>query len=371
MSRPRRVAYATGSRADYGIVRRYLGLLDADPSIDLTVLATASMLDDRFGAPVSLVESDAFAIGARVLLPLGDDGPEGVARAMAVALEGFAGVFASDRPDLLVVLGDRYEMLSVATAAAMARIPILHLHGGEATYGNYDEFIRHAITKMSLYHITSAEPYRRRVIQLGEAPERVWCLGSLGVENCLLDAAEPHDAWVESLPEDGFAVVLFHPETASGLEPRHQVEELLCALDAVPELLLVVIGPNADTGASALRQGLGVLCERRENACWCENLTPATYHALLRRGGLLVGNSSSGIIEAPSLGAWTVNIGARQAGRVRGESVIDVPCEARAIAGAIREALERPRFSGMNPFFIPTPQRRTLRLRSAFSTDWL
>lgn len=177
-----KVAFATGSRADYGIVRRYLKLLDDDPAIDLSILVTGALLEQAYGHQVDIVKEDGFSIGVEVPLGIDSLSEIGVAHSMARALEGFSAHFADNKYDLLIILGDRYEMLSVATAAAMQRIPILHIHGGEATFANYDEFIRHAITKMSLYHFTATEEYRRRVIQLGEEPDRVFNLGALGAE---------------------------------------------------------------------------------------------------------------------------------------------------------------------------------------------
>lgn len=337
----RRVAFAASSRADYGIVRRWLGMLDGEPSVEVSVVVTGALLDDRWGAQVSLVHEDGFRV-AEVPVPVDTSSNRAVLHAMAVGLDGFAAHFERSAPDLLIVLGDRYEMLSAATAASLERVPILHVHGGEATFGNYDEFIRHSITKMSLYHFTATEEYRRRVIQLGEDPSRVWCLGALGAENCLLDGEEPHEGWIDSLPPRGYLVTLFHPETLTGVDPTRQVEELESALDVLGDVPVIVIGSNADTGAEAVRSSLREWVEARPGARYVENLRPADYHALVRGAGALVGNSSSGLIEAPSLGTLTVNIGHRQDGRVRGSSVTDVPCEAAAISSAVAAALARP-----------------------------
>ena len=174
------VAYATGSRADYGIVRRYLKKLSDDNDINLSILVTGAHLDDRFGYSVHIIESDGFKIGLRVPLSIDNSTTSGVVHSMSIALSEFGAYFEKTKYDLLIILGDRYEMMAVATAAAMQRIPILHLHGGESTYGNYDEFLRHCITKMSTYHFASTEKYRKRIIQMGESPDRVFNLGALG-----------------------------------------------------------------------------------------------------------------------------------------------------------------------------------------------
>lgn len=349
-----KVAFATGSRADYGIVRRYLALLEADSSVDLSILVTGALLDESFGSQVSLIEDDGFRIGARIPLPIDTSDDTAVTRCMAVALEGFAGCFAERRPDLLIVLGDRYEMLSVAIAAAMQRIPILHIHGGEATFANYDEFIRHSITKMSLYHFTATEEYRRRVIQLGEAPERVFNLGALGAENCLfIDERDVPDE-VRDLPERGYFTVLFHPETLSGVDVRSQIAEVLSACESFPKERFVLLGSNADTHSGEVRDAVFRFVSSHLNARYFENLRTSAYHYLIKRSICLVGNSSSGLIEAPSLGAWTVNIGDRQAGRVRGSSVMDVPCSRAEIEKAMRVAKSSSAPSGAeNPYCKP------------------
>ena len=176
----KKIAFVTGSRADYGIMRRYLNLLNNDEDINLKILVTGALLSETYGNQVELIYQDGFDIAAEIKVNLDSSSNRSVLHTMAETLDGFAEHFSKNKYDLLIILGDRYEMLSVATAAAMHRIPILHIHGGEATYGNYDEFIRHAITKMSLYHFTATEEYRRRVIQLGEDPNKVFYLGALG-----------------------------------------------------------------------------------------------------------------------------------------------------------------------------------------------
>lgn len=353
MAGVRRVSFAASSRADYGIVRRWLRMLDDDPTVEVTVIATGALLDARWGAQVSLVREDGFRV-EEVPIPVDTSSNRAVLHAMAAGLDGFADLFSRARPDLLIVLGDRYEMLSAATAAAMERIPILHVHGGEATFGNYDEFIRHAVTKMSLYHFTATEEYRRRVVQLGEDPSRVWCLGALGAENCLIDNGEVRESWVTEFPRRNYLVVLFHPETLTGSSPEAQVSGLEAALDRFPSVPVVVIGSNADTGADTVRASLRAWASKRPCARYVENLHPADYHALVRGAAALVGNSSSGLIEAPSLGTLTVNVGHRQDGRVRGVSVTDVSCETSAIAAAIGKALACPGCDpSHNPYWKP------------------
>ena len=347
-----KVAFATGSRADYGIVRRYLKLLDDDPAIDLSILVTGALLEQAYGHQVDIVKEDGFSIGVEVPLGIDSLSEIGVAHSMARALEGFSDHFADNKYDLLIILGDRYEMLSVATAAAMQRIPILHIHGGEATFANYDEFIRHAITKMSLYHFTATEEYRRRVIQLGEEPDRVFNLGALGAENCLVaDFDKPPS---RPLPQRDYFVVLFHPETMSAADPLAQTQELLGAISELEGYDYVFIGSNADTHSDVVRAAVQDFVASNDNAHYYENLRTRDYHHLVQHAQALVGNSSSGLIEAPSLGVCTINIGHRQDGRVRGKSVLDVKCLKDEISIALRQAGSMPAPDPLdNPYYQP------------------
>ena len=357
------VAFAAGSRADYGIMREYLRLLNECPGVELSILVTGALLEDKYGAAVRIIEEDGFPVACRVKLPLQSTENRLVLNSMAVALSSFGAWFAEHPCDLLILLGDRYEMLSVAVAAAMNRIPILHVHGGEATHANYDEFIRHCITKMSTYHFASTETYRRRIVQLGEEPSRVFYTGALGAENCLSLRMENVPDSVKALAGGRYFVVLFHPETISDASPRSQVEELLAALCAFPDCRFVFIGSNADTGSDVIRERVARFVEEHGNATYFENLHPDGYHFLLRHSLGLVGNSSSGIIEAPSLGIYTVNVGERQGGRVKGRSVLSVPCERGQVEKAIRTVLARGgRQSFENPYFVRNAAQRCVEL---------
>ena len=249
----KKLYFATGSRADYGIVRNYLSFLNEDEHIDLSIFVTGALLSPEFGRQVELIYKDGFQIGAEIEIPIDCSDNKSVVHSMAVALDKFGKYFVSDQPDLLIILGDRYEMFSVAVAAAMNGIPILHLHGGEATFGNYDEFIRHSITKMSLFHFTATKEFRNRVIQLGESPDRVFDLGSLGAENCLnINESKVPDE-VKELKEKYF-VVLFHPETLTGSSTFSQIQTLLATLDKFSMYRFVFLGSNADTHSDIVRE---------------------------------------------------------------------------------------------------------------------
>ncbi len=335
MSSTKKVSFVTGSRADYGIMRNFLALMHGDEEIELTILVTGALLKNTFGHQVDLIYKDGFTVGAEIEIPIDTSSNIKVLHSMAVTQDKFAEYFANTDIDLLIILGDRYEMLSVAIAASMQKIPILHIHGGEATYGNYDEFIRHAITKMSLYHFTATEEYRRRVIQLGEQPERVFYLGALGAENCLFidENNVPED--VKGMQPKEYCVILFHPETLTNVDVLVQVNELLAAVSQYKDMRFVFLGTNADTHSDIIRETVKNFVDSHENACYYENLHTDAYHYLLKNAICLIGNSSSGIIEAPSLGIYTINIGDRQKGRVRGNSVIDVKCSTNEIVDAM------------------------------------
>lgn len=354
---PSKIAFVTGSRADYGIVRRYLRLLQRDAAIDLRLIVTGALLAPRYGRQVDLVRQDGFAIAAEIALPLGVRTVRDTIHTMAVALDKAGAWFAAHRYDLVIILGDRYEIFSFAMAAAMHKLPILHIHGGEATYGNYDEFIRHAITKMSWYHFAATAAYARRIIQLGEAPDRVFTLGALGAENCLQSDASQVPEAIRSLRD--YFVVLFHPETLSASDPADQIQTLLTALDGFPSHRFVFLGSNADTYSDSIRKRVQDYLLTHDNACYFENLPTEAYHYLVRHSRGLVGNSSSGIIEAPSLGVYTINIGDRQKGRIRGNSVLDVACTVQAIQRGMRQALAAsPARALTNPYYQPQTAQR-------------
>lgn len=347
-----RVAYATGSRADYGIVKNFLRLLDNDNDIELSVLVTGSHLEDKFGHSVDIIRKDGFKIELEVPLNIENDNNANVIHCMSKALDTFGKYFESNKYDLLIILGDRYEMMAVAIAAAMQRIPILHLHGGEVTYGNYDEFIRHSITKMSQYHFTSTEEYRKRVIQLGEDPKRVFYLGALGAENCCKIDEEKVIKKVKKLSPQKYWVVAFHPETLTDVKMEDQVKEVLFALQENTDGMSVIfMGTNADTKSDIIRSSWLSYVDEHENAYYYENLDVDSFLYLVKNSIALIGNSSSGIIETPSLGRYTINIGDRQRGRVHGNSVIDVICDSSMIGQAMREITSKNE-EIINPYYV-------------------
>lgn len=330
-----KVAFATGSRADYGIVRNYIAKLNADIEVDFFILTTGALLASEFGSAINIIEQDGFQIEYKDFIPQKTNSLDDTCHIMAQTLDDFSKFFSCHKYDLLIILGDRYEIYAVSIAAAMHRVPILHIHGGELTEANYDEFIRHSITKMANWHITSTDEYRKRVIQLGENPKNVFYLGALGAENCLhIDMNNVPD---ELRNIHNAFVVLFHPETLNEVSPLEQVEEVLKALEPfVQKYQFIFIGSNADTHADQITNRVKQFCEEHDNCVFYSNLHPDAYHHIVKQSIALIGNSSSGIIEVPSLGSFTINIGDRQTGRVKSNSILDTCCDANAIRVAIQ-----------------------------------
>lgn len=346
----KKVGYASSTRADYGIVKEYLLELSRHEGIDLGLLVTGAHLEGDYGHTAQELREDGIRIDAELRIDIDTGSRSGILNSMSLCLRAFGEHFARNSYDLIIILGDRYEMLTAATAAAMNNIPILHLYGGEATYGNSDEFIRHSITKMSRYHFTSTGQHRKRVVQLGEKPENVYNLGALGAERALrhCSGSEPRAAGGKQ-----YMVILFHPETATDMDADAAVRELLAAVDSFRgEFDLKFIGNNADINSGIIRDRIKEYC-RENGSDYIVNLRIEDFHTLLHGSSCFVGNSSSGLIEAPSLGVFTVNVGDRQKGRTRGSSVIDVPCRKEEIETGIRRALEMKRAGTVisNPYF--------------------
>ena len=352
MATARRVCVVTGTRADYGHLYWVLRELDADPRTDLQLVVTGAHLMERFGATVGRIEEDGFAITARVPMQLPDDSPLAVAGALAAATSGLADAFARLRPDLVVLLGDRYEELAAAQAALILGIPVAHLHGGETTEGAFDEAIRHSVTKMSHLHFVAADDYGRRVRQLGEDPARVHVVGAPGLDHLRRTELASRAELEEFLGIPLAAPVLlvtYHPETLGEDGGRSGLAALLGAIDDLGGATVVVTGVNADPGhgplSAALRDFVTADPARR---ALVESLGQRRYLGLMAACDAVVGNSSSGLIEAPALRAPTVNIGDRQKGRLRAESVVDCRPERGDVAAALRRVLD-PAFRASLP----------------------
>lgn len=339
-----RLAVATGTRAEYGIFRPLLREFQAhDWPFELYV--TGSHLAPRHGRTVSEIEADGFDIAERVDIDLIEDTPTGISRSMALALARFGELLDRRRPDLLFLLGDRFEAFAIAAAAQVAGVPVAHLHGGEVTEGVIDEAFRHAITKMSRLHFVSTEEYRRRVIQLGEQEHTVFNVGALGLDNIRSLETVPKEALERDLDfifRDTNLLVTHHPLTLDLERSERDFAALLQALEQFPEAGILITAPNADPGGSRIAEMIAAFAVGRSDRVKVfASLGTVRYFNVLRCVDAVIGNSSSGLIEVPSFGIPTVDIGDRQRGRVAGPSVIHSAASPDAITAAIRRALSR------------------------------
>ncbi|WP_162878167.1 UDP-N-acetylglucosamine 2-epimerase [Trinickia diaoshuihuensis] len=337
------ICFFTGTRAEYGLLRPLMRTVETAPGVRLCTLVTGAHLAESLGNTWREIESDGLPIDERVEI-LMDGGTEtNVCTAMGLGIMRYGEALKRLSPDLLVILGDRFEALAAAAAATVCKVPIAHIHGGELTLGAMDDAFRHAITKMSHLHFTSTEAYRRRVVQMGEAPERVFNVGALGVENIkslpLLSKSEV-ERRLELAAEQPYFLVTFHPATLEVQPPDEQLEALLSALDAFPSHVCAFTGANADPGGGGLNRMLALAAQARPGRFrFSMSLGVTLYLSAARYAAAVVGNSSSGIIEVPSLGVPTVDIGSRQQGRIRSESVLHCVPQTSAIEAAIATAI--------------------------------
>ena len=337
----KRVAIVSATRAEYGILTPLIKRISDADDLDLDLIVTGSHLSEKYGMTVSFIEKDGFDIAHRI--PILDDGnePYNISVTMANAIKGFAECFKTDRPDMLIILGDRTEMLGVAAAAVNERIPIAHIHGGEVTEGAVDDCIRHAITKMSYLHFTSTEIYRRRVIQMGEEPSRVYNVGALSTENILHEELLSENDIREVLcVPDGmdYALVTFHPVTLEKDSAERETAALCDSLGCYPSIYFAMTIANSDTGSDIVNSTLGDYATGSDNAHMFQNLGMKRYLSAMKYARFVIGNSSSGIVEAPVMGTPTVNIGDRQKGRLMAESIISCKPVKEEIRNAIGKA---------------------------------
>lgn len=346
----------TATRAEYGLLRRLISLAQKDPDIDLRLYVTGTHLSRIHGYTLDAILMDGFTPYETIpILQPGDDALS-TNLTCAEALRLFGESFDRDPPDALLYLGDRYEILPIAHAALNARIPTIHLCGGETSEGATDELVRHALTKLSTFHFPEAEPYRERILQMGEDPAHVFFCGSPGVENVMILP----DVDVSNYPFDiqkPFFLITFHPETLGG--PEESLRQQAALLDALAERpeQLIFTGVNADEGGTRLHQQFKDWATGRSNVYFYDSLGAARYLTLMRRTLAVVGNSSSGIIEAPAAEVPTINIGDRQKGRLMGDSILDIPAETEAIRIALEKTTDPAwRLSlkdSPNPYYKP------------------
>jgi UDP-hydrolysing UDP-N-acetyl-D-glucosamine 2-epimerase len=355
--RRRKIAVLTTSRADYGLLSGTIARIDEDPALELQLLACGSHWSPAHGRTADEISADGRRVAARVDTLPKRDTPAGVAAAIGRGVQGFASAFARLKPDILLVLGDRYELLAACSAAVGLRLPIAHIHGGESTEGALDEQVRHAVSKMAHLHFPAAEPYRRRLIRMGERPDRVFNVGAPGIEAlhrvATIGRKELEGRLGFSLAGP-LALVTVHPTTLAGGNRDGVLESVLGGLERAG-MRSVLTFANADAGGRAINERIRGYARRRPaRALAVPSLGHEGYMSLMGLADVVVGNSSSGLIEAPTLGLPTINVGTRQDGRLRAPSVIDCAAKPDRIARALRRALSpafrRSRCRGRNPY---------------------
>lgn len=336
----RKVCVITGTRAEYGLLRWVMQGIKEDPELTLQVIATGMHLSPEFGLTFREIEKDGFQIDRKVEMLTSSDTPVGIAKSMGLGLIGFADVLNELKPDLIVVLGDRFEIFAAVSAALVARIPVAHLHGGETTEGAFDEALRHSITKMAHLHFVAAQEYRQRVIQLGEQPDRVFLVGGLGIDNIkrlkLLNRAEL-EASIDFKLGHKNLLITFHPVTLENSTATEQMAELLEVLAVLTNTQLIFTMPNADNDGRALIKLVQQFVAQHPNARAFPSLGQLRYLSCIAQVDGVVGNSSSGLTEVPSFKKGTINIGDRQRGRLQAASVINCEPVHQSIDAALKK----------------------------------
>lgn len=356
----RKICFVTGTRAEYGLLSRLMRLVKEDKDLQLQVIATNMHLMPEYGETYKEIEKDGFTIDKKVYMHKPSDDAHGIISSMAEEMQGMNDALSELKPDILVLLGDRYEILVAAQVALIHRIPIAHIHGGEVTEGAFDDAIRHSVTKMSSLHFTSCEEYRHRVIQMGEHPSRVFDVGSLGVENIKAVPLMTKDELEASLDfkiDTQTILVTYHPVTLGG-NPAKDIREFLDALDQFKELKVIFTMPNSDTGRDAIALAVENYVEKHSNSAKAyTSLGLRRYLSTLQFVKAAVGNSSSGIIEVPSFGIPTLNIGDRQKGRLASKSVVNCgTSKDEVIAGlklCLSEEMQKAAKTYENPYAKP------------------
>lgn len=338
----KKICIVTSTRAEYGLLRNLINKVDQDPDLHLCLIATGMHLSPEFGMTVNEIVNDGYPITEKIDILMSSDKVSAISKTMGIASISFADVFERQKPDMLVVLGDRYELLPICACAMNAHIPIAHISGGETTEGAVDESIRHCITKMSYLHFPASEPYRKRIIQLGESPERIFNFGDVGVELIrtidLLEKSQLEKSIDFSLGKL-HACVTFHPTTLEDGLAEKQIDELLNAISSFPEMKFVFTKANSDANGRIINEKIDKYVSENENCVAFISLGVKRYLSCLKYAAVVIGNSSSGIIEAPSFGVPSINIGDRQKGRLQANSIINCKPLETDIIGAINLSL--------------------------------
>jgi UDP-hydrolysing UDP-N-acetyl-D-glucosamine 2-epimerase len=354
----RKVCIFTGTRAEYGLLKPLMDKIKSDPDLELQIVASCMHLSPEFGLTYQEIEKDGFNIDEKVEMLLSSDTPSGIVKSMGLGMIGYTDALNRLKPDITVVLGDRFEALAFAIASFVNRIPIAHISGGEITEGTLDDAFRHAITKLSYLHLTSTEEYRKRVIQLGEEPERVFNVGEIGLYDIfdnLLSKKEVEELIKFKL--DGKVImVTYHPVTLNTGYGINDFNEILLALEKFNDLKIIFTKANADCGGNDINKMIDDFVKRNKNSIVFQSMGRKLYLSTLQYVDMVVGNSSSGIVEAPCFKKPTINIGDRQKGRLRAKSVIDVPPNKDKIKEAINFVYSSSEFQNelsnvVNPYY--------------------
>lgn len=373
----RKICVVTGTRAEYGLLAPLMKEIKNNKALELQLIATGAHLSPEFGLTYQTIEKEGFKISEEIEILLSADSDTAIAKSVGLGIMGFADAFSRLKPDIVVGLGDRYELLAAVSAALFVKIPVAHIHGGELSQGVMDEQIRHSITKMSHIHFPATEEYKRRIIQLGESPQNVFNVGALALDNLkeikLLDKNEFSDETGFEFGKKNF-MVCFHPVARSNQTVEEQTKELLKALDSFPEAKIIFTGSNADAGGRKISEMLKEYAIKNKNRCaFFDSLGQKKYLSALKHVDMLIGNSSSGIIEMPYFKKPTVNIGTRQDGRIKAISVIDCDCVARSICEAIKKASSSEFLKSIknfkHPYGMPGAAKKITKILAEINLD--
>lgn len=372
----KKICVLTATRAEYGLLKPIIVKLMGITDFDVRVAVTGAHLSPEFGLTYKEIEHDGINIDEKIEILLSADTPSSVSKAMGLAMISFADYFEKLKPDMLIVLGDRYETLAVCCAAMNQRIPITHLYGGETTEGAVDEAIRHAITKLSYLHFTSTEEYRHRVIQLGEHPDRVFCVGAIGIENILKESLLSKtelEVAINFKLDKPYAMVTFHPVTLEDGDPEKQMKELFFVCKQHHEMNFIFTKANADTSGRIINKMIDKFVEENDNVVAFTSLGTKKYLSALKYSAMVIGNSSSGLIEAPSFGIPTINVGDRQKGRLQAKSVINcLPVSEeleKAITLVLSDKFRNKTKAMINPYGDGDTSKKITNTIKAFFTE--
>ncbi|MCP3941168.1 MAG: UDP-N-acetylglucosamine 2-epimerase (hydrolyzing) [Desulfobacteraceae bacterium] len=353
----RKICVYTSTRAEYGLLKNLIMEIDESFELQLQLLVSGSHLVLAQGMTIEEIHKDGFEEHTCVDIDLSDDSSKGICRSMGTAVTEYGKFFADNSPDIVVILGDRFEAFCCATAAQICRVPVAHIHGGETTQGVIDEAFRHCITKMAHLHFPSCEEYQNRIIQMGESPENVYNVGALGIENikslCLMTRGELEESIGFKLDKP-FFLVTFHPVTLENNSAQEQLKELLSVLDLCSDYKIIFTSTNADTGGQVLNQIIAHYQKLHPDQClFVQSLGYLRYLSAMKLCEAVIGNSSSGVLEAPALRVPTINIGDRQKGRIRMDSVIDCEPSKYSIQQALKSIYENTFQAKIRDMIIP------------------